>query len=44
MQQQPPQSQLGQPNPPNEQGVIHVQGFLRITDPQTQQVIVEQRA
>jgi hypothetical protein len=29
---------------PNEQGVVHVQAFLRITDPNTQEIIVEQRA
>jgi len=29
---------------PNEQGVIHVQAFLRIVDPDTKEVIVEQRA
>jgi hypothetical protein len=29
---------------PNEQGVVHVEAFLRITDPDTNEVIVEQRA
>lgn len=32
------------PTPANEQGVVHVQAFLRITDPATKEVIVEQRA
>lgn len=29
---------------PNDQGVVHVEGFLRITDPNTKEIIVEQRA
>jgi len=37
-----------QPNPtqkrPNETGAISVQGFLKIFDPKTKQVIVEKRA
>ena len=40
--QQPAQTP---PTPPaNEQGVVHVQAFVRITDPVTKQVILEQRA
>lgn len=33
-----------QPRRPNEQGVISVQGYFRISDPKTQQTIVEGRA
>lgn len=29
---------------PNEQGVLNIDEFLRITDPETKQVFVEQRA
>jgi hypothetical protein len=32
------------PAAPNEQGVVHIEAFLRITDPDTKEVIVEQRA
>lgn len=32
------------PSAPNEQGVVHVQGFLRISDPKTREILVEQRA
>jgi hypothetical protein len=32
------------PTAANEQGVVHVQGFVRISDPETKEVIVEQRA
>ena len=41
------QNQTQSPQPParpNEQGVIHVQGFLRISDPNSKKIIVEQRA
>jgi hypothetical protein len=29
---------------PNESGIFHVEGFLRITDPNTKQVYLETRA
>lgn len=32
------------PRQPNEQGHLNIDEFLRITDPETQQVFVEQRA
>jgi hypothetical protein len=33
-----------QPTRPNENGAIHVEGFVKIFDPNTQEVIVEKRA
>lgn len=41
---QTPQNTTPPAAAPNEQGVVHVEAFLRITDPKTQQVLVEQRA
>ena len=32
------------PTRPNENGAIHVEGFVKIFDPTTQEVIVEKRA
>lgn len=32
------------PKPPNEQSRLNIDEFLRITDPNTQQVFLEQRA
>lgn len=32
------------PARPNEQGVLNIDEFLRISDPETKQVFVEQRA
>lgn len=31
-------------NRPNEQGTVHVQGFVKISDPKTGEVILEQRS
>jgi hypothetical protein len=39
-----PEQQLVPPTAPNEQGVVHIEAFVRITDPDTKEVIVEQRA
>lgn len=39
--------QTNQPQPakkPNDTGTIHVEGFVRIFDPKTQETIVEKRA
>lgn len=33
-----------QPNRPNEQGMLNVDDFLRIYDPETKQVFVEKRS
>jgi len=33
-----------QPTRPNENGALHVEGFVKIFDPNTQEVIVEKRA
>lgn len=35
---------IPQPSRPNEQGAIHVQGMVRIMDPKTGEVILEQRS
>lgn len=40
----PEQQQIPKPTAPNEQGVVHVAAFLKISDPVTKEVIVEQRA
>lgn len=32
------------PTRPNENGAIHVEGFVKIFDPNTKEVIVEKRA
>jgi hypothetical protein len=39
-----PEQQPVPPAAPNEQGVVHIEAFVRITDPDTKEVIVEQRA
>jgi hypothetical protein len=32
------------PTRPNETGALHIEGFVKIFDPNTQEVIVEKRA
>lgn len=33
-----------QPAKPNENGALHIEGFVKIFDPNTKEVIVEKRA
>ena len=40
---QQPSAQSGSKKP-NDVGALHVEGFLRITDPKTKEVYVEKRA
>ena len=42
--QSAPQSKITVPARPNEQSRLNIDEFLRITDPNSQQVFVEQRA
>jgi hypothetical protein len=35
---------LKKPGKPNENGALHIEGFIKIFDPNTQEVIVEKRA
>jgi len=32
------------PTKPNENGALHIEGFIKIFDPNTEEVIVEKRA
>ena len=35
---------MKKPARPNENGALHIEGFVKIFDPNTQEVIVEKRA
>ena len=35
---------IKKPTRPNETGALHIEGFVKIFDPNTQEVIVEKRA
>ena len=35
---------FNKPSKPNENGALHVEGFVKIFDPNTNEVIVEKRA
>jgi hypothetical protein len=35
---------IKKPTQPNENGALHIEGFVKIFDPNTEEVIVEKRA
>jgi hypothetical protein len=41
---QQPQPVNSEPKKPNENGSFHIEGFVKIHDPETQETFVEQRA